>query len=134
MDEPQKPLVTERDQIRGVGTAMLVAVLLALAGVLDIIFGIAAIANSHFYAGDTHYVFSGQHTWGWITLILGVVLLTAALSLFAGGTYGRVVGLIAAFIVAIGALMNTGGAHPWWSIGIFVICTICIYKLSIFGE
>ncbi|MGZ6563756.1 MAG: DUF7144 family membrane protein [Solirubrobacteraceae bacterium] len=65
------------------------AVLLALAGVLDIIFGIAAIAKSHFYAGDTHYVFSGLQTWGWITLILGVVLLTAALSLFAGGTYGR---------------------------------------------
>jgi hypothetical protein len=64
-------------------------------------------------------------------IILGIFQITASLSLFGGGTYGRVVGLIAAFIGAIGALTNTGGTHPWWSLGVFAICLICIYKLSV---
>jgi hypothetical protein len=63
-------------------------------------------------------------------IILGIVQITASLSLFGSGTYGRVVGLIAAFIGAIGALTNTRGTHPWWSLGVFAICVICIYKLT----
>ncbi len=112
------------------GTEAFVGILLMLAGVLNLAFGIAAVANSHFYVGDTHYLFSSLHTWGWIVIILGIVQITASLSLFGGGTYGRVVGLIAAFIGAIGALTNTGGTHPWWSLGVFAICLICIYKLT----
>jgi hypothetical protein len=106
------------------GTEAFVGTLLMLAGVLNLAFGIAAVANSHFYVGDTHYLFSSLHTWGWIVIILGIVQITASLSLFGGGTYGRVVGLIAAFIGAIGALTNTGGTHPWWSLGGFAICLI----------
>ena len=112
------------------GTEAFVGTLLMLAGILDVAFGVAAVANSHFYVGDTHFLFSSLHTWGWIVIILGIVQITASLSLFGGGTYGRVVGLIAAFIGAIGALMNTGGTHPWWSLGVFAICLICIFKLT----
>ena len=112
------------------GTEAFVGTLLMLAGVLNLAFGIAAVANSQFYVGDTHYLFSSLHTWGWIVIILGIVQITASLSLFGDGTYGRVVGLIAAFIGAIGALTNTGGTHPWWSLGVFAICVICIYKLT----
>ena len=112
------------------GTEAFVGILLMLAGILNVIFGIAAIADSHFYVGDTHYLVSSLHTWGWIVLILGIVQITASLSLFGGGTYGQIVGIIAAFIGAIGALTNTGGTHPWWSLGVFAICVICIYKLT----
>jgi hypothetical protein len=113
------------------GVELFVGIMLMAAGIVNLAFGIAAVANSHFYIGDTHYLFSNLHTWGWIVIILGIVQITASLSLFGGGTYGRVVGLIAAFIGAIGALTNTGGTHPWWSLGVFAICLICIYKLSV---
>jgi hypothetical protein len=118
--------------MRGVkGVELFVGILLMVAGIVNIVFGIAAVANSHFYVGDTHYLFSGLRTWGWIVIILGIAEVTAAVSLFGSGTYGRVAGLVAAFIGAIGALMNTGGTHPWWSLGVFAICVICIYKLSV---
>ncbi len=120
--------------MRGVGSALFVGILLMIAGVLNIIYGIAAVGNASFFVNDTQYVFSSLHTWGWITIILGVIELTAAFSLFAGNTYGRVVGIVAATLGAIGALLNVGGAHPWWSLGVFAICLVCIHGLLVLGE
>ena len=120
--------------MRGIGSALFVGILLMMAGVLNTIYGIAAVSDSHFYVEDTHYVFSSLHTWGWITIILGAIQLSASLSLFAGNMYGRVVGIIAATLGAIGALLEIGGAHPWWSLGVFAICLICIHGLAVLGE
>ncbi len=120
--------------MRGAGSALFVGILLLVAGVLNIVYGIAALDNAKFFVNDTQYVFSSLHTWGWITIILGVIQLTAAFSLFAGGIYGRVVGLVAATIGAIGALLDVGGAHPWWALGIFAICVVCIHGLLVLGE
>ncbi len=120
--------------MRGVGRALFVGILLMIAGILNIIYGIAAVGDAKFFVNDTAYVFSSLHTWGWITIILGVIELTASFSLFAGNAYGRVVGIIAATLGAIGALLNVGGAHPWWSLGVFALCVWCVYGLFILGE
>jgi hypothetical protein len=93
-----------------------------------------ALRLANFFVNDTQYVFSSLHTWGWITIILGVIDLTAAFSLFAGGIYGRLIGIAAATLGAIGALLDVGGAHPWWSLGIFAICLVCIHGLVVLGE
>ena len=120
--------------MRGAGSAVFVGILLMIAGVLNIAYGIAAVGNSHFYLNDTTYLFSSLHTWGWITIVLGVIQLTASLSLFGGGSYGRVVGIFAATLGAIGALLDIGGTHPWWALGIFAICLICVHGLVVLGE
>jgi hypothetical protein len=120
--------------MRGTGSALFVGILLMVAGILNIIYGIAAVGDAHFWVGETRFVFSSLHTWGWITIILGVIQLTASLSLFGGGTYGRVVGLVAATLGAVGALLDIGGQYPWWSIGVFAICVICIHGLAVLGE
>ncbi len=120
--------------MRGVGSALFVGILLMVAGVLNIIYGIAAVSDAHFWVGETRFVFSSLHTWGWITIFLGVIQATASLSLFGGGAYGRVVGLVAATLGAIGALLDIGGDHPWWALGVFAICVICIHGLVVLGE
>ena len=80
-----------------------------IAGVLNIIYGIGAIDDANFYtATGTHYVFGSLHTWGWVTLILGIVQLTAGFSLFAGGTYGRVIGIVAGRSVRSGRCSRSG--------------------------
>lgn len=120
--------------MRGVGSAMFVGILLMIAGILNIIYGIAAVGNASFFVNDTQYVFSSLHTWGWITIILGIIELTASVSLFGGQAYGRIIGILAATIGAVGALLNVGGTHPWWSLGIFAICLVCIHGLVVLGE
>jgi hypothetical protein len=120
--------------MRGAGRAVFVAILLMIAGTLNVIYGIAAIGDANFFVNETHYVFSSLHTWGWITVILGVIQLIAGFSLLSGQTFGRVVGLIAASLGAIGALLAVGGAYPFWSLGIFALCVICIHGLLVYGE
>jgi hypothetical protein len=122
-------------EVRGVGRAMFAAILLMIAGTLNVIYGIAAISDAHFYTSSgTHYVFSSLHTWGWVTLILGVIQLTGGFSLIAGNVYGRVIGITAASLGAIGALFNIGGQYPWWSLGVFAICLWVLYGLVVYGE
>ena len=120
--------------MRGVGSALFVGILLMIAGILNIVYGIAAVGNASFFVNDTQYVFSSLHTWGWITIILGIIQLTASISLFGGQAYGRIVGILAASLGAIGALLDVGGAHPWWALGVFAICLVCIHGLVVLGE
>lgn len=121
--------------MRGVGRAAFVAILLLIAGVLNVIYGIGAIADANFFTSSgTHYVFSDLNTWGWITLLLGVIQLIGGMSLLSGGAFGRVIGLVAASLGAIGALLAVGGAYPFWALGIFALCVICIHGLVVYGE
>ena len=104
-------------------------VLLLVAGVLNIIYGIAAIGDSKFFTENATYIISGLHTWGWVMLILGVLELVAAFSLFSGGEFGRWFGIFIASLNAIGALLAIGGAYPFWSLAVFALSIIIIYKL-----
>ena len=120
--------------MRGTGSALFVGILLLVAGVLNIVYGIAAVGNANFFVNDTQYVFSSLHTWGWITIILGVIELTAGFSLFTGGTYGRVIGIFAASLGAVESLLSIGGTHPWWSLAIFFLCVYILHGLIVFGD
>jgi len=120
--------------MRGAGRVVFAGILLLVAGTLNIIYGIAAIDGAHFYDDSTRYVFASLNTWGWVTLILGLIELTAGFSLFAGGTYGRVMGIAAGTIGAIGALLSVGGSFPFWSLGVFAICLWVVHGLVVYGE
>jgi hypothetical protein len=119
--------------MKGAGRAVFVAILLLIIGTLNIIYGIAAIGNAHFF-NNTQYVFSSLHTWGWITVIVGVIQLTGGFSLMVGGGYGRLIGIISAIIGAFESLLSVGGTHPWWSLAIFVLCIYVLHGLLILGE
>jgi hypothetical protein len=122
-------------EVRGEGRTAFAAVLLIIAGVLNVIYGIAAIGDAHFFTdADTHFVLSGLNTWGWITVILGVVELTGGLSLLSGNAYGRVIGIAAASLGAIGSLLGVSGAYPFWSLGVFALCVIVLHGLIVYGE
>jgi hypothetical protein len=119
------------DQVRGLGRALFAAVLLMIGGVLNVIYGIAAIGNSSFFVHNSHYVFSNLKTWGWVTLIIGILEFAASLSLFGGGSFGRWVGIFAAALAAVGALLAIP-AYPLWSLAIFGLSLWIIHGLVIY--
>ncbi len=118
---------------RGAGRALFAAVFLMMGGVLNIIWGIAAIGNSSFFARNQHYVFASLRGWGWITLILGIIEIGASASLFAGGTFGRIFGIVAGSLAAIAALLEIP-AYPFWSLAVFGLCLWIIHGLAVYGE
>jgi hypothetical protein len=120
--------------MRGAGRTTFAAVLLLIAGTLNIIYGIGALDSANIFANDTRYVFTNLSTMGWILIVLGLIQLTGGFSLMAGNTYGRVIGIVGAGIGAIGALPSIGGANPWWSLAIFALCVYIIQGILVVGE
>jgi hypothetical protein len=121
------------DEVRGPGRAMFAAILLMVGGVLNIIWAIAAISNSKFFTIDAHYVFGSLKTWGWITLILGILGILASVSLFRGATFGRIVGIVVGSLAAIDALLEIP-AYPFWSIAVFALSLWIIHGLTLAGD
>ena len=120
--------------MRGAGRATFAAVLLLIAGVLNIIYGIGALDSANIYAGDTRFILSNLNTLGWVLIVLAVIQLTGGFSLLAGNTYGRVIGIVGASLGAIGALLSIGGANPWWSLAVFALCVYIIQGILVLGE
>jgi hypothetical protein len=120
--------------MRGAGRATFAAVLLLIAGTLNIIYGIGALDSANIFANDTRYIFTNLNTMGWVLIILGVIQLTGGFSLMAGNIYGRVIGLVGASLGAIGALLSIGGSNPWWSLAIFALCVYIIQGIVVLGD
>jgi hypothetical protein len=108
------------------------AILLLIVGTLNIIYGIGALDNANIFVNDTRYILTNLSTMGWVLIILGVIQLTGGFSLMAGNAYGRVIGIFAGSIGAVGALLSVGGAYPWWSLGIFFLCCWIVWGICVF--
>jgi hypothetical protein len=114
------------------GWVTFAGVMLFVVGVLNVIYGIAAIGDASFFVQDQKYIISNLNTWGWVTLILGLFQFFAAFSLWSGGLYGRVVAIFAASLSAIAALLSIP-AYPFWSLAVFAINIIIIHQVAVYG-
>jgi hypothetical protein len=63
-----------------------------------------------------------------------VIQLTGGFSLLAGNAWGRFVGIVGASLGAINELISIGGTHPWWSLGVFLLCVYVVHGIIVFGE
>ncbi len=124
-----EPTRAERNAERVTGWWIFAGVMLGIAGVLNVIYGIAAIDNSKFFTENAQFIISNLNTWGWVTLIIGAVQLIAAASLFMGGGFGRWIGILAGAASAVAALLSIP-ASPFWSLCIFALAVIVVYELA----
>jgi len=120
--------------MRGLGRVAFAGTLLLIAGTLNILYGIGALDNANIFVNDKRFILDDLNTLGWVLIVLGIIQLTGGVSLMAGSTFGRVVGLVGASLGAIGALLSVGGAYPWWSLGIFALCLYVIHGIIVYGE
>ena len=125
---------TFEDSERGFGWLLFAATMLGLAGVLSIIDSIVALSRSKFYTPNSSYVFTDLRSWGWITLIIGVLLIVAAMGVFSGSGFARWFGIIMAGLNAIGLFGSpTAQQYPFWSLIIFALDVLVIYALARYG-
>jgi hypothetical protein len=120
--------------MRGAGRVVFAATLLLIVGTLNVIYGIGALDDANVFVNDQRFILSNLNTLGWVLIILGIIQLAGGFSLFAGNTYGRVIGIIGGSLGAIGALLSIGGSYPWWSLGIFALCVSVVHGIIVYGE
>ena len=120
---------------RGEGYWMVVfaASLLGVAGIFNLIDGIAAVARSHVFVANAHYVIGDLRTWGWVTLILGVLQLLAMLGVLVGNQVARWFGVAVIGLNAI-AQMFFIPAYPFWSLMIVAVDVVALWGLCAHGS
>ena len=124
---------THGRRVEGHGLIVFASVLLVILGFFNLIYGIAAIANSHVFVANAHYVFAGLRTWGWITLILGVLQLLAAAGIVAGNQLARWFAVAVLGLNAIDQMFSTPG-YPFWSLVIIAVDVVALYGLCVYGS
>jgi hypothetical protein len=124
---------THRRLGEGHGLITFASVLLVILGCFNLIYGIAAIAHSHVFVANAHYVFGGLRTWGWITLILGALQLLAAAGVVAGNQLAR---WFAVAVLGLNAIdqMFFLPAYPLWSLVIIAVDVVALYALCAYGS
>ena len=120
--------------MRGTGRVAFAATMLLIVGTLNIIYGIGALDDANIFTNDKRYILTNLSTLGWVLIVLGLIQLAGGLSLMAGRTVGRVIGIVAGSLGAIGALLSIGGSYPWWSLAIFFLCVYIVHGIFVFGE
>jgi len=101
--QPARGTGGHREEGHGYGLVLFASVLLVSLGCFNLIYGIAAIANAHVFAAHAHYGFGSLNSWGWITLIIGVLQLPTA-GVVAGGQLARWFGVAMLGLNAIGQM------------------------------
>jgi hypothetical protein len=117
-----------------VGFVVFAAVMMMLAGGFQTIAGIAAIFEDEFFVVGPNYVYDLDVTaWGWIHLILGVILFAAGAGVLSGATWARVVGITLASLSAFANFFFIP-YYPVWSIVIIALDVAVIWALSVYGR
>jgi hypothetical protein len=128
--------MTTQEQPSGwaIGWTTFAAITMIMAGIFWAISGLVALFNDEFYVVTQRWIFEFDiSTWGWIHLILGIVIGLAGFFLFKGATWARTVGVIIAVISAIIAFIWLP-YYPVWAIILIVVSVAIIWALTVHGH
>ena len=117
-----------------VGGAIFAATMMIMVGIFQALNGLVAIFKNNFYVATPNYLFNVDVTaWGWIHLILGVLVFIAGFALLSGQTWARVVGIILAVLSAISNFLFIPH-YPLWSLLIVALCVFVIWALASYNK
>ena len=106
----------------------------AVAGSFQALAGLVAIVDNEFYVAPRNYLFEfDATTWGWIHLIVGVIVAFAGWGLLSGQTWARVVGITLAVLSAIAAFRWLP-YYPFWALLIIALDVFVIWAIAAHGR
>ena len=117
-----------------IGAAMFAGSIMIMIGVFGALSGLAGILRDDFYVAAPHDLYKFDTTaWGWVRLIVGIVVVFAGYGIFSGAVWARTVGVIMAMISAITNFMFIP-YYPFWSILIIALDVWVIWALAFRGD
>jgi hypothetical protein len=117
-----------------VGWSAFAGVMLIMIGVFQALAGIAAIADDSYVAVGPNYTYEFDvTTWGWIHLLMGIVILLAGIGIFSGNVLARAIGVLVALVSAVTNFMWLP-YYPVWSVIMIAIAVAVIWALTAHGR
>ena len=133
-DEAYRSRAGGREEAGGaVGLVVFAAIMMLMIGCFQAFDGLVALVNDGFYVATRDYVFQfDATTWGWIHLLLGLVVALAGYGLLSGRTWARVVGIT---VVVLSAIANFLWLpyYPFWGLTIITLEVVVIWALAAHG-
>jgi len=117
-----------------VGLSVFAGTLLVLVGVLHAVQGLVALFNDTFYVVGQEWTFSFDvTTWGWIHLLLGVLVAFAGFFIFRGAVWARTVGVA---VAVLSAIVNFAWLpyYPVWGLVVIALDVFVIWALTVHGR
>ena len=116
-----------------VGFILFAGIMMVMAGFFQAFSGLVALFENEFFVATRNYLFQfDATTWGWIHLLLGIVVAAAGFAVMAGRTWGRVVGITLAMLSAL-ANFAFIPYYPFWSLLIITLDIFVIWAIAAHG-
>ncbi|MBF4479295.1 hypothetical protein SAMN02745947_02696 [Rhodococcus rhodochrous J3] len=112
------------------GTSVGAAIIMTLIGALQLLQGIAAVAEDEVFVTGQEYLFTFDlTTWGWVHIVVGVVMVIVGIALISGATWARVSAMV---IAALSILVNFMWLpyYPGWALAIIALDIVVIWAIA----
>ena len=117
-----------------VGFTIFAGVMMMMVGIFQVVQGLAALIEDTFYVAAPNYVYEFDVTaWGWIHLLLGVLVGAAGIAVLSGRPWARAVGIVFAVLNAISQFFFIP-YYPLWSLTMIALDVAVIWALCVYGR
>ncbi len=114
------------------GLTVFAGALMIVDGILGVLTGIAALLNDKLYVSTPGYIYAYDlTTWGWVHLLLGVLVGLAGLAVLRGQLWGRITGMVLAALSVIANFMFMPH-YPLWSILVIALDVAILWALAVY--
>lgn len=116
-----------------VGLALFAGAVMMIVGLFQALEGLVALIDDNFYVVRANYTFDlDTTTWGWIHLIIGIVVAVAGYFVVRGDLWARVFAMVLAGIAAIANFLWIP-YYPIWSVLIVSLNLLVIWALAVYN-
>jgi hypothetical protein len=117
-----------------IGYTVFAATMMLIQGVWWVIAGIVALFNDEFFVVTPEYIFQfDATTWGWIHLLVGIVILAAGVALYSGAVWARTVGVVVAMVAMVAAFAWLPW-YPVWAMLLIALSIGVVWALTAHGR
>ena len=128
------PVTTREPSAFAAGVSVLAAVLMMVVGGFNAIQGLVALFQDDFFVALPNYLLEVDVTaWGWVHLVVGVLVVVAGVAVLSGRLWARVVGVV---LAVVSALVNFAFLpyYPFWSMTVIALDVVVIWALTAHGR
>src|SRR5829696_1397171 len=116
-----------------VSFTLFAAIMMLMSGTFQALAGLVAIFENEFYVATRNYLFQfDATTWGWIHLLVGLIVAFAGWGLLSGRTWARVVGITVALVSATANFLFIP-YYPFWALTIITLDIFVIWAIAAHG-